>query len=538
MRSAVVLPLALLVACTSAPLVDDVDPYPAEHGRRWLTIGVDALDSARAAAAATGTELEVVEHDGAVAVIAFDASAFRALSEAIHADHHRCGGFFAHDSLDGARRARTTERSLVAPTTPDYTLDDAALVEAVLPDLEAARIVAGIQQLAAYHNRYYLSPTGVAAANDLRALWAGLSTRDDVTAELYAHDWPQKSVILTIPGTTHPDEIVVLGGHLDSIAPGGSSARAPGADDNASGIAVLTEVARVLLAADYRPARTIRFMAYAAEEVGLRGSEDIAEAYKAADVNVVGVLQVDMANYQGSDKDMWLIQDYTNAPQNAFVEDLIDTYVGATWGVDQCGYACSDHASWHRAGFAASMPHEAKVFENNPNIHTPDDTLANRDTTGAHALKFARMAAAFAVELGEGQLGDPGPGPDAGPDGGGAPDAGPDAGDVPDAGPDAGDIPDAGPDAGDVPDAGPIVPDAGPIVPDAGPIVPDAAPADPDAAPDPVEPDAGDSPGDDTGGGAGCCSASDDTAGPIVLALAVLAGCVPRRRRSAMRRRR
>jgi leucyl aminopeptidase len=502
MRSAAVLPLALLIACTSAPVVD---PPPAEHGRRWLTIGIDALDSARAAAAASGTELEVVEDDGAVAVIAFDASAFRALAEAIHADHHRCGGFFVHDSLDDARRARAIERSLVAPTTPDYTLDDAAIVEAVLPDLDAARIVAGIQQLAAYQNRYYTSPSGVAAATDLRALWAGLSTREDVTAELYPHEWAQSSVILTIPGSTRPDEIVVLGGHLDSIAAGGPSSTAPGADDNASGIATLTEVARVLLAADYRPERTVRFMAYAAEEVGLRGSHDIAEAYKAAGADVVGVVQLDMTNFHGSDKDIWLIQDNTNAAQNAFVEDLIDTYVGATWGVDQCGYACSDHASWHRAGFAASMPHEAAVHENNPNIHTPDDTLANRDSTGAHALKFARMAAAFAVELGEGQLGDdPGPGPDAGPDGGGAP------------------------------DAAPI--DAGPI--DAGPI--DAGPIDPDAGPDPVEPDAStDNPaGDDDGDGAGCCSASDHAAGPLVLALAVLALLSRRRhRRTGLRSR-
>jgi bacterial leucyl aminopeptidase len=496
MRSAAVLPLALLVACTSAPLVDDVEPAPGESGRRWLTIGVDALDSARAAAAASGTEIEIVEHDGDVAVIGFDARAFRALAEAMHADHHRCGGFFVHDSLEGARGARAIERGLVAPSTPDYTLDDAEVVEAVLPELEAARIVAGIQQLAAYQNRYYTSATGAAAAIDLRDAWAGLSTREDVIAELYGHEWAQSSVILTIPGSTHPEEIVVLGGHLDSIAPGGETSTAPGADDNASGIAVLTEVARVLLAADYRPARTVRFMAYAAEEVGLRGSHDIAEAYKADGVDVVGVVQIDMANFHGSDKDIWLIQDNTNAAQNAFVEDLIDTYVGATWGVDQCGYACSDHASWHRAGYAASMPHEAAVHENNPNIHTPDDTLDNRDATGAHALKFARMAAAFAIELGEGQLGgDPGPGADAGPDGGGAPDAGP-------------------------PDASPVDPDAGP-----NPVEPDASPADPGD-------DTGDSPGDDTGGdGAGCCSASDRGAGPIVLALAVLA-LIGRRRRT------
>ena len=67
-----------------------------------------------------------------------------------------------------------------------------------------------------------------------------------------------------------------------------------------------------------------------------------------------------MTNYQGSDKDIWLIKDFTSAAQNAFLVRLIETYVGATWGLDACGYACSDHASWHRAGVPASMPFEAR----------------------------------------------------------------------------------------------------------------------------------------------------------------------------------
>ncbi|WP_370660982.1 M20/M25/M40 family metallo-hydrolase [Massilia cavernae] len=44
--------------------------------------------------------------------------------------------------------------------------------------------------------------------------------------------------------------------------------KAPGADDDASGIAGLTEVLRVLAAGDYKPRRTIKLIAYAAEEVG------------------------------------------------------------------------------------------------------------------------------------------------------------------------------------------------------------------------------------------------------------------------------
>lgn len=56
---------------------------------------------------------------------------------------------------------------------------------------------------------------------------------------------------------------------------------APGADDDASGIASLSEIIRVLRDNNFRPKRSVALMAYAAEEVGLRGSQDLANQYKA-----------------------------------------------------------------------------------------------------------------------------------------------------------------------------------------------------------------------------------------------------------------
>jgi leucyl aminopeptidase len=256
-------------------------------------------------------------------------------------------------------------------------------------------------------NRYYRSESGAAASVRLRDKWRSFTTRSDVTVELFDQGYEQKSVILTIPGTTRKNEIVVIGGHLDSIALGGVNSNAPGADDDASGIATLTEVARVLLAKDFRPTRTIKFMAYAAEEVGLRGSQAIVRDFKKRKIigDVVGALQLDMTNYRGSDRDIWLMSDYTSAAQNTFLSKLIEAYVGATWGVDKCGYACSDHASWNRAGVPASMPFEARMRDGNGKIHSARDTLEMSDNNAAHAVKFARLGAAYAIELAKGDLG-------------------------------------------------------------------------------------------------------------------------------------
>ncbi|MBA3395943.1 MAG: M20/M25/M40 family metallo-hydrolase [Deltaproteobacteria bacterium] len=406
MRSALIVVAtlaALLGGCASPP----VALAPPEVGIRYITIGTDAIATAREVAG-DHASFEVLEAGAEVAVLAVDAADLEALSEQMHEQHSRCGGFVLHESIDEARAAArdvddddARGQSAVAV---DYTIDQGASVHLAMAALDRRVIVDTIRTLSAMPNRHYRSATGAEASLWLRDRWRGLTTRTDVTVELFDHGYPQQSVILTIPGRARAGEIVVLGAHLDSIALGGSASTAPGADDDASGIATLTEIARVLLAADYRPARTVQFMAYAAEEVGLRGSQGIVRAYKQRKVNVVGALQLDMTNYQGSEKDIWLMKDFTNAAQNTFLTELIETYVGATWGLDACGYACSDHAAWYRAGVPASMPFESRMSQRNKSIHTSKDTLETSGNNAAHALKFARLGIAYAIELAKGEL--------------------------------------------------------------------------------------------------------------------------------------
>jgi bacterial leucyl aminopeptidase len=385
MRSVAI--LVFLLACGETT-------QPAETGERVISIGVDALPIVG--------HHELLALEGDVAVISIDAGELTALSERMHETHHRCGGYVLHESLADAT---SFLRTVATDGELDYTIDHPAVVREVLPALDQNKILATIGEMQAMQNRYYLSDSGAAASVWLRDRWRSFTDRTDVTVELFDHGYPQKSVIMTIPGTTRANEVVVIGGHLDSIAPGGKSSRAPGADDDASGIATLTEVARVLLARDFRPERTVKFMAYAAEEVGLRGSLSIARNYQKNGIKVVGALQLDMTNYQGSSADIWIITDYTNHAQNTFLTKLIDTYVGATWGFDKCGYACSDHASWHRTGVPASMPFESRSNQMNRSIHTAKDTLERSNNNAQHAIKFARLGAAYTIELAKGSLG-------------------------------------------------------------------------------------------------------------------------------------
>lgn len=381
----------------------------------FITIGSEAVTAVRASFRAAGSAPTLVKEANGVSVLKLTESQLGDVSAIMHDQYHRCAGFMAHDTQEAALAALTPAQptqSLVS-----YTLDNAAVVNGLFSGLQEASLRSTIVQLSSYTNRYYNNSTGgTQAASWLKSAWESYATgRSDVSVQLYTHSgWTQPSVIATITGEVFPNEVVVIGGHLDSInITVGSSSRptasAPGADDDASGVATLSEVFRVAMAKGYKPARTVKFMAYAAEEVGLYGSQAIAQAYKSAGTNVVGVLQLDMTNYRGSTAEVTLVTDNTNAAQNAFLGNLIDTYTGYSRTNITCGYGCSDHASWTAQGYPASIPFEALMNQDNPFIHTADDTLAN-STDGTttnnanNALKFARIGAAYLAELGKGTL--------------------------------------------------------------------------------------------------------------------------------------
>ncbi|WP_299011808.1 M20/M25/M40 family metallo-hydrolase [uncultured Shewanella sp.] len=326
-----------------------------------------------------------------------------ALSELMHEEHQRCGGFTLHDSEAAAYVVSQLPVHSLAFNPPP--INQADKVNAALPLLSSASLQASISTLSAFQNRYYHSTQGVNAAQWLGDTWEQLSSSESwASMSYYPHaSWSQDSVILTLTGSEAPDDIIVIGGHLDSISNSGSgnNMQAPGADDNASGIATITEVIRVFMAQGIQPKRTIKFMGYAAEEVGLRGSGEIASQASTDNDNIIAVMQLDMTGYIGSTENIIFIDDYTDSGLNSYLMSLVDTYLPeVSYGTDSCGYACSDHASWHNLGYPASMPFEAKMSQYNRAIHTMNDTEDRLDATGEHALNFAKLATAFAIELG------------------------------------------------------------------------------------------------------------------------------------------
>lgn len=87
---------------------------------------------------------------------------------------------------------------------------------------------------------------------------------------------PSGNVIGEIPGAVAPEEIVVIGGHLDSWDKG------TGAVDDGAGVAIATAAAKTIMDAGLKPRRTIRVVLWGAEEVGLYGAQAYAKAHATA----------------------------------------------------------------------------------------------------------------------------------------------------------------------------------------------------------------------------------------------------------------
>lgn len=224
--------------------------------------------------------------------------------------------------------------------------------------------------------------------------------------ELISHSSTrQNSLRLTIPGKLRPTEVVVLGAHFDSVNQSffGGSRLAPGADDNASGSSNLIEALKILKNAA-QPERTLEFYWYAGEESGLLGSAEIAKDARAKSKNVIAVLQLDMTLFPGSGEQViGLINDFTSPWLRGVFTGINDTYVKAKLLNDQCGYGCSDHASWHRQSYHAVIPFEATLQTMNHNLHTDQDLIDSKSNF-QHSNSFTKYAVLFALILGNSDL--------------------------------------------------------------------------------------------------------------------------------------
>jgi len=135
-------------------------------------------------------------------------------------------------------------------------------------------------------------PAGAVAAEDA-SLIADLATQGKVRMHLtlVSQDLPETTgynVIADLKGSEHPEQVVVVSGHLDSWDLG------TGAIDDAAGVAVAMEAAQLIQQLHYRPKRTLRVIAWVDEESGGRGRTAYTTAHGTEFANHVAAIESDL----------------------------------------------------------------------------------------------------------------------------------------------------------------------------------------------------------------------------------------------------
>lgn len=359
-------------------------------------------------------EYNTLSSNDSLSLIEVSDNGMRQLIEAKHQQKTPCGGFM--DVTDSwkdykvtsiairnpadaflSRHSKPTKNKL-AEQPGEYTIQYKKQVNTLISAINPSNIWSNLTTLSNFENRYANSDNGVKAANWIKSQVEAIAkdnNRKDVTVyTVETNGYKQPSVVAKIGDSSEPG--VVIGGHMDTLS--FLSKRQPGADDDGSGSMTILEAARTILASGMHFKKPIYFIWYAAEEEGLIGSQNVVRYFQKKQIPVSAALQFDMTGYQyKNDPTLWLLDDNVNASLTTFLDTLIKTYVKQPVGHTKCGYGCSDHASWHGAGFTAAAPFEAKYGQENKNIHSARDTMDLLSLD--HMANFTKLAIAAAVEL-------------------------------------------------------------------------------------------------------------------------------------------
>lgn len=204
-----------------------------------------------------------------------------------------------------------------------------------------------------------------------------------------------RNLIAELPGKDQSKPIIVLGAHYDTV-PG-----TPGADDNASGVAGLLELARLLK--DSSRSRTIKFVAFTHEEppyfyTSQMGSRQYAKALKRQKQKILVMFSLEMIGYAGEHLNQMypfvLLRQLMGYPKNGSFIGLVGNVrtmrlvkLVRTTMRESCSVGVeslsapgflpplflSDHSSFWRRGYPAIMVTDT-AFLRNPHYHLPSDT--------------------------------------------------------------------------------------------------------------------------------------------------------------------
>lgn len=264
-----------------------------------------------------------------------------------------------------------------------------------VPSPDPDRIARDVQALAAFPTRNTLSDDNVRAADWLERRFRDMGY-DDVTRHPFTYRGVERSNVVATtrvkPGT---DSLILIGAHYDSRSSrlGDAQARAPGADDNASGVAALLELARLL--ADLPDAPAVRFIAYSGEEQGLHGARAYASLAKQEKMNISVVINMDMVGHPIDpdrreifiEHDPGLSSRDNDAPSRAWTDRLLRACEKTDLRAKEGPIFGSDYIEFEKVGYPCVGLFDGA--DTQPFYHSSDDDISTVDP--AYTAKAASI---------------------------------------------------------------------------------------------------------------------------------------------------
>ncbi len=231
-----------------------------------------------------------------------------------------------------------------------------------------------------------------------------LGVQAELTADVVQQRADAVNVLALLPGADppHAREVLVVGAHYDHLGYGGegSGSLAPGvhaihngADDNASGVAGMLEIARRLAGAP--PGRSVLFAAFAGEEEGLLGSAELVRRLPVAKEEIVGMLNLDMIGRPKPGPALTIGGYGTAAEWPSLVEKLNANH-HLKLASNKGGFGASDHSSF----YAADLPVLFLFTGAHEDYHKPSDKPDTLNYPGmAQVVTFAADLARSVADM-------------------------------------------------------------------------------------------------------------------------------------------
>ena len=272
---------------------------------------------------------------------------------------------------------------------------DAELLQMV-SCVDADSVNAMIQDLQDFITRYALAPNRLEIAQWIRDKFLSFGISDVELSSFGFNNTTQYNVVATIQGSEFPDEYILVGGHHDSTNNHGDPyVSAPGADDNASGSVACLEMARVMMSSGFQPKRSIRFVTFAAEELGLFGSRSYAYIAEDTDMDIRLMINHDMIANAHTDygRQNVRLMPYSGSLQHSlYAQRITANYSDLNAYFGELNSPSSDsHPFWQR-GYNVIYFFESDFC---PYYHSSDDIVANINKDyAAEVIKASTAVAA------------------------------------------------------------------------------------------------------------------------------------------------